>query len=124
MGSPAPGAGQAPLSTDIQQLNNYYSDLLDDLKSAYSTSDDATKDRLEPSIDGVINIISQINAVDITSRDRQYSELKVQVFSVNKNLKDLQKEIDQIRESVSIASKIISGISTVVSAAEKVFPGI
>ena len=122
----ARNAGQAaqPISPQ-QELNDAYSDLLDDLNEAYWAAGSLnTKDQIKGFIDAVTDVVTALDAADLSSRDAAYNELNTQVKGINNQLQTLQKQINGIISRINTAASIVSNISTVVSVAGRVFPAV
>jgi septal ring factor EnvC (AmiA/AmiB activator) len=106
-----------------QDLDDAYSDLLDDLNDAYwaaSTMD--AKDQLYGWSELVTNLVTQLDATDLSSRDPAYEALVSQIASVNKQLDTLQKEINSLINRINTAAKIVADVAKVASIAAKVVP--
>lgn len=109
----------------VQDLNDAYSELLNDLNDAYwaASSMDA-KDQLYGFIEAITSLVTQLNATDLTSRDAAYSALAVQVASANKQLGVLQKQINSLINRINTVAKIIADVDKVVAIAAKVVPAV
>jgi hypothetical protein len=108
---------------DAQDLNNAYSALLGDLKEAYWAADSMdVKDQLYGVIEIVTNLITQLVATDLETRDAAYEALLAQVGTVNKELKTLQEQISSLINRISTAATIVSDIAKVLSVAATAFP--
>ena len=104
-----------------QDLNDAYSSLLFDLNQAYWAAIDVnTKDQLFSYVEAVTNIISQLNATDLASRDAAYTALVQQMTTVNNQLTTLQKQINSLINRISTAATIISDIAKVLTVAAQV----
>lgn len=111
------------MTPEQQNLSNSYSTLLGDLNQAYWAADSLDeKDQLYSIIEVVTNLITQLNAADLATRDAAYNALKSQVATVNKQLTDLQGKINQLINRISTAAAIISDITQVLTFAAQVFP--
>lgn len=111
-------AGPQPTAQD---LNNAYSDLLDDLNDAYwAASTLEVKDQLYGAIEAVSNLITQLDATDLTSRDASYAALVANVTNVNKQLDALQKDINTMISRINTAAAIVSNVARVLTVAAKV----
>jgi hypothetical protein len=109
----------------VQDLNDAYSELLNDLNDAYwaASSMDA-KDQLYGFIEAITSLVAQLNATDLKSRDAAYSALAVQVASVNKQLDALQKQINSLINRINTVAKIVADVAKVVAIAAKVVPAV
>jgi hypothetical protein len=109
----------------VQDLNDAYSELLNDLNDAYwaASSMDA-KDQLYGFIEAITSLVTQLNAADLTSRDAAYSALAVQVASANKQLGVLQKQINSLINRINTVAKIVADVDKVVAIAAKVVPAV
>jgi hypothetical protein len=108
-----------------QDLNNAYSDLLDDLNDAYwaaGTLD--AKDQIKGISDEVTALITQLDSADLATRNAAFTALSNQVSGVNKQLQTLQTQISGIISKINTATAIVSDITKVVSIAAQVFPHI
>src|ERR1700730_10822783 len=111
-------AGPRPTAHD---LNNAYSDLLDDLNEAYwAASSLEVKDQLYGVIEVVNDVITQLDSTDLESRDAAYAALAAKVTNVNKQLDVLQKQINTIISRINTAATIVSDVAKVLSVAAKV----
>jgi peptidoglycan hydrolase CwlO-like protein len=111
-----------PTQTYSQALNDAYSQLLDDLNEAYwaaSTMD--AKDQIMGAIEVVTDVITALDATDLTTRNAEYTALQAQVKSVNDQLQTLQKQINAIISRINTAASIVSDITKAVSAAASLF---
>ena len=120
------GIAPQPLpSPSKQDLNDAYSDLLDDLNEAYwaAASLDA-KDQIKGVIDIVTDALTALDAADLTVRDAAYAALSNQVASVNGQLEALQAKINGIINRINVATSVITDITNVVSLAAELFPHI
>jgi hypothetical protein len=108
-----------------QDLNDAYSELLDDLNDAYwaASSMDA-KDQLYGYIETITSVVTQLDATDLMSRDAAYAALATQVATVNHQLDTLQKQMNALISRISTAAKIVADVAKVVSIATKVVPSI
>lgn len=108
-----------------QNLNDAYSQLLFDLNNAYwAAADMATKDQIYGYVEVVTNLITQLNAADLTARDATYTSLSQQVTTVNGQLKTLQQQISKIISRISTVTTILSDITKAIAVAAQFFPGI
>jgi hypothetical protein len=106
-----------------QDLNNAYSDLLDDLNEAYWAAGTLeVKDQLYGAIEAVSDVISALDAADLQTRDARYASLVANVTNVNKQLGKLQQDINMMISRINTAAAIVSDVAKVVSVAAKVIP--
>lgn len=108
-----------------QDLNDAYSALLNDLNDAYwAASDVNAKDEIYGLIEAINTILTEMDAVDLESRDAAYTALLQKVTTVNKGLQVLQKQIDSIIKKISTAAAIVSDVTKVLTVAAKVLPAV
>jgi len=115
------GTQAGPLPSE-QDLNDAYSQLLQDLNVAFNAAgnpDDQAD--LNDLIDMVTDVITQLNSADFSTRDAAFNALGAQVKAANTKLKTLQTQVDGIIGRISTAATIISDITKVASMAAKVF---
>jgi septal ring factor EnvC (AmiA/AmiB activator) len=106
-----------------QDLDDAYSDLLDDLNDAYwAASNMDAKDQLYGLTEVVTNLVTQLDATDLSSRNSAYQTLASQIASVNKQLDTLQKQINSLINRINTAAKIVADVAKVASIAAKVVP--
>ena len=104
-------------------LNEAYSELHDDLNSAYwAASTLAAKDQIKGVLEIVADVITTIDATDLSTRNAAYASLGTEVASVNKQLKTLQKQINGLISDIKTATAVVSGITQAISIAAKMFP--
>ena len=104
-----------------QELNNAYSDLLDDLNEAYWAAGTLeVKDQLYGMIEAVTDVISALDSADLQSRDVSYASLVAKVSNVNKQLNVLQQNINTMISRINTAAAIVSDVAKVLSVAAKV----
>lgn len=114
---PAPAA--APSS---QMLCNAYSALLKDLNDAYWAAGTlAAKDQIRGYSDIVTDVMTQLIATDLSTRNAAYTALQAQVGSVSKQLQTLQQQINNIISKINTAAAIVTDIAKVVSVAAQLF---
>jgi hypothetical protein len=119
MGLVAPTPAAAVYSQ--QDLNDSYSQLLFDLSNAYwAAADMPTKDQLFGYVEVVTNLIAQLNATDLSTRDATYTLTTQQITDVNGKLKILQGQISTIINRITTASTIVSDIAKVLTVAAQV----
>jgi hypothetical protein len=119
MGAVAPVP--AAIVYNQQDLNDAYSQLLFDLSNAFwAAADMATKDQLYGYVEVVTNLITQLNATDLTTRDETYTKASQQITTVNGQLKTLQGQISTIISRISTVSTIVSDIAKVLTVASQV----
>ena len=109
----------------VQDLNDAYSELLNDLNDAYwaASSMDA-KDQLYGFIEAITILVAQLNSGDLESRDPAYAALAAQVASANKQLGALQKQISSLINRINTVAKIVADVDKVVAIAAKVVPAV
>jgi hypothetical protein len=108
-----------------QDLNDAYSQLLFDLNNAYwAAADMNTKDQIYGYVEVVTNLITQLNAADLTIRDEAYTSISQQVTTVNGQLKTLQQQISTIINRISTVTTILSDITKALTIAAQFFPTI
>ena len=120
-------AGPNPVAPQYSKsdLRSAYSSLLNDLNDAYWAAGDLNvKDQIYGNIEAVGNLLSQLDATDLTTRDAQYSALTQQVGAVNKALSNLQQQINTMISRINTAATIAADIAKVLAIAAKVIPGI
>jgi hypothetical protein len=117
----AVGPVPAAIAYSQQDLNDAYSQLLFDLSNAYwAAGDMATKDQLYGYVEVVTNLITQLNATDLTIRDAQYTKASQQINAVNGQLKTLQGQITSLINRISTVSTIVADITKVLTVAAQV----
>ena len=106
-----------------QDLNDAYSQLLNDLQSAFFAAA-APRDKAEINllIHAVTDVITHLVGVDLAKRDAAFTALSNQVTTVNQRLETVQQQVDGIVSRINSAATIIADITKVVSLAAKVFP--
>src|SRR5277367_5739399 len=100
-------AGQAPVPP-TKLLNEAYSDLLDDLRSAFfaaGTPNDV-KDRIRRTTEMITAVIDDLDVADLSARNAAYARLETNVADVNTQLKTLQEQIDGIVDKINTATSI------------------
>ncbi len=106
-----------------QDLNDAYSELLDDLNEAYwAAGDMGTKDTLYGYIEAVSGIITQLDSADLASRDPAYTTLVANVSQINTQLGILQQQINTLIARINTAATVISDIAKVLAVAAQLFP--
>lgn len=105
-----------------QQLHDAYSDLYDKLNDAYwaaSTID--SKDRIHGIAEMIYDILSDLNAEDIKSRNEQFLHVTDQINAINSKLKGLQDEIASIIHNVQVANQVVGAATKAISFATTFF---
>lgn len=111
----------APISPS-QQLNDAYSKLLDDLNDAFWAANTLeAKDQIKGFSEIVTDVITTLDATDLSTRDAQFAAAQTQVTSVNKQLQTLQQQINGIISKINTATAIVSDVTQAISLAAKVF---
>ena len=103
-----------------QELHDAYSDLYDAINQAYwvaSTIED--KDRIHDMAESVYDIISDLNAADIKSRNADYTTLTKSVTAVNARLQLLQTDINSIIHKVDVATQVVNAATKAMSLASQ-----
>jgi|SRR5579872_4851225 len=117
-----PGSAAAS-QPSAQDLNDAYSQLLGDLNEAYwAAGTMAVKDQIKGIMDEVSDVIAELDAADLATRNAAYDGLSARVAAVNNQLQILQKQINGIISRINTAASIVSDITKVVSVAAEVFP--
>jgi sulfur transfer protein SufE len=117
MGTSTAGPGPSP-----QDLNDAYSELLNDLNAAFfAAADPNDKAELNDLIVMVTDVITGLNAADFSTRDAAFNALGAQVKTVNSRLQTLQAQVNRIIGIISTAAKVVAAINEVVNLAAKVF---
>jgi hypothetical protein len=122
--NPVP-AGPRPTAQDLQDLNDAYSDLLDHLNDAYwAASSLEAKDQLYGAIEATSDLVTQLEAADLTSRDSKYLTLVANVTNVNKQLETLQGKINSLISRINTSAAIVSDVAKVLALAGKLIPAV
>lgn len=116
-GAPAP-------QPTAQDLNDAYSQLLNDLDTAFFAASLADQQQLKPIMDAVTDVITALNAADFSSRDAAFTVLSNQVKKANTQLQTLQQQINGVISRITTAATIVNGITKVVGLAAQAFPHI
>jgi hypothetical protein len=117
MGTSTAGPGPSP-----QDLNDAYSELLNDLNAAFfAAADPNDKADLNDLIDMVTDVITGLNAADFSTRDAAFNALGAQVKTANTKLQTLQTQVNGIISKINTAATIVSDITKVAALAAKVF---
>jgi peptidoglycan hydrolase CwlO-like protein len=123
----ASNAGQAAAIVGLSQqdLNDAYSELLDDLNEAYWAAGTLeAKDKIKGYLDTITDTITALDAADLSLRDTAYDVLNTKVTTVNTQLQMLQNQISSLINRINTAASVVSDISKVVSIAARIFPGL
>src|SRR5690349_1462458 len=103
-----------------QDLRDAYFDLYNALNDAYwaaSTIED--KDLIHGLAEAAFEIMSDLNAADIKSRNDEYANLTKTVTVVNAKLQTLQDQINSIIHNIGVATSVANAASKVLTFASQ-----